>query len=854
LLQTYVSLEMQAPTSAHNVIRAPFKSPFAFLFLLFCCVQNVNAQGFQWAKSFGGAATDAIVTMVADNSGNVYAISKVESSVNFGSGAISTHGSRDALVTKYNSAGTLVWYTLVGGSSSDDGNGITFDSTGNIYITGSFIGTMICAQDTLVSNGGMDIYVVKLNASGTVLWGRSAGATGTGTDYGTNIAYCYQDNSVVFTGHITGNCTFGSHPITTVNPSDAFLTKVDGNGTWLWVQDIGTSGSDYGSHVAIDGSNNIYMTGSIASDGFLKKFDSSGSILWTLNALSVASSLAGGVVIDNNGDIYFSGDCDDAVTVGTITVPAPGGQGGYLFKVSPSGNTIWGRGMEGYILYTADLATDNNGNVFISGSFKNTFYTDTTIFLDIYSADYESYVAKYDPAGNLIWMKQLGTVSVDMGYAVAVGGGSVYVGGYAMGAPNPTMGSTVFTLYGGPDAFIAKFSDCMPPFTQVTPGFYVYSCAGTPVQLQSTTTSSSYTYQWQSNGFPMSSTNPTLTIAGNPGNSGSYAVTITSAGCTYTSHYVGVFIYPLPVVNFTTVQYGPSCNRDSVRISADNLLQHTYQWLYNGIPIPGAIGLNYTADTTGDYSVIVTSPFGCSDTSDAGIIYAGHYPNLTAYSSDTVICAGQTITLNASGAASYSWTPTINVVHPTFASTNATPASTITYTVIGTAAGCTDTAYINVLVNPLPQPVVTYNGYLLFCNTYNSYQWYCNNSIIPGATYQVINPPLNGNYKVKVTDSSGCSNFSNVVNVINSGIADADGNVGLNIFPQPLIETTTISLPEYIQHGELELYSVSGELVFKSGIENASSVILYRNQLPAGLFFVKIVSEKAVFTSKILIQ
>ncbi len=813
----------------------------------------LTAQTWQWAKTFGGpGGSDMGTDQVVDNVGNVYTLSVVYTSVNFGSGAVPTNGGGDVLVTKHDVGGQLTWYKLLGGNGGDSGNGMTIDSTGNLYITGRFWNTMVCGPDTLVSLNQQDVFIVKIDNNGQVIWGRQAGSSGTGTDSGFNVAFSYSDNSVVATGYISPNAAFGPFNVT---GSSAYICKLDANGNWQWAYAVGTANNDFGNALIVDAPGNIYLTGRMSSNMYLRKYTSAGSQVWTSTGSS--SSTGNDVDIDQAGNLYVTGGYSLPIYFGSVYLPGPSGDGGFLVKFSPSGIAQWGNDLAGNTLYANRIDVSPAGDIYVAGSFETSLYTDTTFFFDIYFGGYEGYVVKYAANGMPVWMKQVGTDQSDILYGVNYHAGKVYITGYVGATPNGSFGSLTITNYGVTDILVAQFDDCTPPTTQVTPGFYVTGCEGDTIYLYSSTTSGAYTYQWQANGIPLGGENgTTLAIPGDPGNSGAYAMQVTSAGCSYTSHYVGVFIYPLPVVNITPASYGPTCSRDSVQLSATMLAQHTYQWLWNNAPIAGATGATYTAQQSGNYQVIVTSSMGCIDTTDAGMIYIGQYPSIVAWG-DTVLCQGPSIVpLNASGATTYSWSPAASVANPTQASTTASPSVTTTYTVTGTTSGCTDTAYVLVQIGSIPQPGITYNGYLLSCtNSYASYQWYCNSTLVPGAIYQVISPPLNGSYYVVVTDSLGCSGSSNVLSVINSGIDDPGQPGGaIAVYPHPLVQSAVIHLPYTVPGGEVQLFSVDGKLVSEKRIGHTDQFVLYRDGLASGLYVLKVVVQGEVLVTRILVE
>jgi hypothetical protein len=125
---------------------------------------------------------------------------------------------------------------------------------------------------------------------------------------------------------------------------------------------------------------------------------------------------------------------------------------------------------------------------------------------------------------------------------------------------------------------------------------------------------------------------------------------------------------------------------------------YTYAWMPNIGSGPGPFSVCPT--TTTAYSVIVTDASGNTVTSSAIVTVNPVFA--ISLSSNTSICSGQSTTLNASGSASYSWSPATGLNTTTGNSVVASPVSTTTYTVTGTQNGCTSTSQVTVTVNPLP--------------------------------------------------------------------------------------------------------------------------------------------------------
>jgi hypothetical protein len=127
---------------------------------------------------------------------------------------LTSAGGTDIFIAEYNSAGTLQWAKRAGGTSNESGTSITIDASNNLYITGQFSGTASfgALPSALTSAGSTDVFIAKYNNSGTEQWIQKAG--GTGNDLGTGIAIDGAGN-LYTVGNFTPSALFGTQTLTT---------------------------------------------------------------------------------------------------------------------------------------------------------------------------------------------------------------------------------------------------------------------------------------------------------------------------------------------------------------------------------------------------------------------------------------------------------------------------------------------------------------------------------------------------------------------------------------------------------------------------------------------------------------
>jgi len=296
-----------------------------------------NDGNILWQKKIGGTGNDYGWAIAVDGNGNVYVTGYQNSD---------SYGSVDYGVIKLDTNGNILWQKKIGGVSSDFGNAIAVDSSGNVYLNGY-------QESDDYGDGGTDYGVVKLDTNGNLLWQKKIG--GTGYDRGYAIAVDGSGNVYVNGYQETDN--YGNR--------DYGVIKLDTNGNILWQKKIGGTGNDYGQDIAVDSSGNVYVTGHQESDSYglydygVIKLDSSGNILWQKKIGGTDYDYSRAIAVDLSGNVYVNGsqksDSFGSYDYGVI-------------KLDSSGDMLWqkkigGSGNE----YGRAIAVDGSGNVYLNG-------------------------------------------------------------------------------------------------------------------------------------------------------------------------------------------------------------------------------------------------------------------------------------------------------------------------------------------------------------------------------------------------------------------------------------------------------------------------------------------------------
>ena len=282
----------------------------------------------------------------------------------------------------------------------------TTDASGNIYAAGKILG----------SATGFDIYVVKYNSSGSLLWEKIYNGPGSGNDIANSVNIDRSGN-VFVAGESKGINT----------NSDYVLIKYNTQGEEQWVRRYnGESNSvEIPSKVVTDSSGNSILTGHSWSTGTLFdfvtiKYNSAGDLLWTkkFNGTANGNELANDLALDNTGNIYVTGS-----TIGTKTI-----NDFVLIKYSAGGDEIWTRTYNGPVNGNdnfTSITIDINENAVITGSSAGS------------GTGLDFATIKYSPAGDVIWLRRYTSKTVNIEEPMAIDSdmsGNIYITGTTTGS------------------------------------------------------------------------------------------------------------------------------------------------------------------------------------------------------------------------------------------------------------------------------------------------------------------------------------------------------------------------------------------------------------------------------------
>lgn len=198
--------------------------------------------------------------VASDPANNVLVAGSFVGSIDFGEGPIPSHGPNDdeAFVAKYTPDGTLVWSNVFGGLMTDIAYSVAADSGGDVFVAGTFKGTVQVGPDLWASSGvnDVDIFLMKLSGQdGSYLWSRAMGNPG-GDEIWPGVAVDAKGN-VAITGTFWDTVDFGGGPLVAdkslFDPEEGFVAKYEGaEGGHLWSRRFGGASSEWPFRIAAD--------------------------------------------------------------------------------------------------------------------------------------------------------------------------------------------------------------------------------------------------------------------------------------------------------------------------------------------------------------------------------------------------------------------------------------------------------------------------------------------------------------------------------------------------------------------------------------------------------------------------
>ncbi|MBP3982176.1 SBBP repeat-containing protein [Acidovorax sp. JG5] len=314
-----------------------------------------------WAHLLGTTGTDQARAIAVDGSGNAYIVGASDGRL-----PLQPPGVGELFIAKFDTNGSRQWIHQWGsggdGANRDASNGVAVDAAGNAYMTGyipfNYAGT--------TPGGSGDAFAAKYDSNGNQVW--FSRFKGMGNDQSNAIAVAGDGNTIYLTGRTNSDFDLPGFPAQTIfccGTPDAFIARLDGNGSLQWIHNLSSPSSgpthfdDRGFGVATDATGSVafiagYTNGAMPGetskgfyDPFVARYEGNGTRTWVRQFGSSLPSTAGimnlwdhafGIALDPAGDLFVVGD-----SIGTFGAPNPstGHADWFVMKLRPADGTLY---------------------------------------------------------------------------------------------------------------------------------------------------------------------------------------------------------------------------------------------------------------------------------------------------------------------------------------------------------------------------------------------------------------------------------------------------------------------------------------------------------------------------------
>lgn len=364
-----------------------------------------------WSKIFGGTTDDEAVAIATDSAGNVFLTGYFTGTMSIGATNLTATDTSDGFVIKLDSMGAVAGHAILSGLGSQLSTSIVVDSMGGVFVAGDFDTQINTGVGQLTSFDLLDGFIVKYDNTLSPLWHKSFG--GSGDDHANGLARDSMNNLYV-TGSYNGTVDFGGGPLPNGGGTDAFVAKLNPVGTHVLSKGFATNGNQSPKSIAVNAAGEIFIYGEFTTqidlgggvvlaaglaDLFLTKLDPTATHVFTKVYGDLEDQAPHGMAVDSAGDVVFSMSLEGTVDFGggpLVNAGPAGNSDVVVVKLSSSGSYRWSRRYGA----TNDqdsraIAVDGMNNIFVGGELGGTMnFGPVTITA---SSSDDAFIAKLEP-------------------------------------------------------------------------------------------------------------------------------------------------------------------------------------------------------------------------------------------------------------------------------------------------------------------------------------------------------------------------------------------------------------------------------------------------------------------------
>ena len=621
------------------------------LILFSFIINTLSAQNVHWGGVVNTTYNDYIYDLQADKDNNLIICGQFSGTVDFDPGPgvanlVTTSGSNsDIFLAKYDSVGNYLWAHRFGtGFSYDECDRVAVDTSGNIFITGMWNGTVDFDPDSVntfnvsSNNNSRSRFLAKYDTNGNFSAAKNVGnAVGSlpSSQDGQSGLGCDDDGNVYMSGFYGTSLTLAPGTTLPVSGlSDNYISKYNQQLDLIWGHRLGSNETEYSQGLFVHPEGNIIALGSFRNtidfdpgpgvfnmtqvsstqEGYFASYDSSGNFIFAkqLTAGTSASPIA--ALIDSDNNLIVTGSCaaimDADPDTGVAMVGAGNNDQAFVAAYDSLGNYRWAFAYGDIASYNAIryVGVDTANNIYVAGNYNPMMDIDPGADTAVFGNVYASYVASYDTAGNFRTAFSVQEVRM------RIKNNDIFLAGGFYGLVDFDPGPQVYPLQSdtaNASWYLLRMHQC-DNFSE-TPGVISVPaiCAGDTVTFSVSQGGPQYEWSFSPGLIPVGSVNgDSVTVAVDTAAVQETVFVYSVGGC-----WNSVLVYATVNVN------QPVTPVITTNIVGDSLLTQTpaiyYQWYLDGLAIPNANDSLLYPLANGYYMVMTIDSNGCSAFSDS---------------------------------------------------------------------------------------------------------------------------------------------------------------------------------------------------------------------------------------------
>ncbi|TVR83334.1 MAG: hypothetical protein EA412_00975, partial [Chitinophagaceae bacterium] len=384
----------------------------SLLILLFISTNHLNAQVWEWVKSYGGVENDFGLSIYGNNE-HIYLSGAFQDKIVFEGQDISSSGSKDFFISKFDHDGQFLWLSRGSSIGNNQLNSIQLDYQGALVGAGSFSGLLNIQNQQISAFQNEDFFIGRWANDGSLIWVNSGQSTG--NSVAKDIRINTLNNRIAIAGHYEGSLEINNNQLLSNGSADIFFTEISSTGQFLNARSFGGQNSDRALTVTYDNAGYLYLggyfTNSVNFDqvqltnpgnrtAFISSFDLDKNTFWAKKIPVTGFSEINNSVIVND-TLLVSGTFTGSLDFNNNTFQSQGSNDGFIAAYDLNGNELWLKQIKSANnIQLGNARKKDNGSFVLTGNFSgNILYENRE--LNVSAGNYGLFFLETDAKGNI---------------------------------------------------------------------------------------------------------------------------------------------------------------------------------------------------------------------------------------------------------------------------------------------------------------------------------------------------------------------------------------------------------------------------------------------------------------------